>query len=90
MAKNKAEPASPQTYDGRPDPSAGGKDEDTVVDNTGKGAVADDDFDPASPKTLKNARVRLNAKSYINDVLYAEGAVIDNYSGPAAPHIEVL
>ena len=92
-------PSNPQTYDGGdPITSERSNPVGTVVDNTAEGAP-----DPApvvvpagaqmvvleAPEhpQLSGARVRLTQKSYINDVLYDEGAVIESYSGPAAPHL---
>ena len=92
-------PSNPQTYDGGdPITSERANPVGTEVDNTAEGAP-----DPApvivpagqqmialeAPEhdQLSGARVRLSSKAYINDVLYDEGAIIESYSGPAAPHI---
>ncbi|MBA1159384.1 hypothetical protein [Microvirga mediterraneensis] len=92
-------PSNPQTYDGGdPITSDRANPVGTEVDNTAEGAP-----DPApvvvpagqqmvvlqapEHEQLDGARVRLTQKSYINDVLFDEGAIIESYSGPAAPHI---
>ena len=91
--------SNPQTYDGGDHlPADGGLTQNSVVDNTAEGAPEPQptlvpapqpmiEVQPKKYDQLKGARVRLNEKAYINDVLYEEGAVIDSYSGPAAPHL---
>lgn len=95
-------PSNPQTYDGGDLPPAdSGLTGNSTVDNTAAGAPEPAptlvpaptpmiEVEPAKHKQLKNARVRLKEKAYIGDVLYEEGAVIESYSGPDAPHFEKL
>lgn len=87
-------PSNPQTYDGGdPLPGGGGIDHNSTVDNAAKAeakGTATVKADQTVPRILKNAKIRLKAQSYIGDVLYDEGAVIESYSGPDAPHFEKL
>ncbi len=92
-------PSNPQTYDGgEPLTSDNANLEGSEVDNAAKGAPepaatyapaapAMVKVEPAKHEQLKGARVRLSEVAYINDVLYNEGAILESYSGPAAPHI---
>ena len=92
-------PSNPQTYDGGdPITSERANVEASEVDNTAEGAPDPTPVvvpagqqmvaleAPEHPQ-LSGARVRLSQKAYINDVLYDEGAIIESYSGPAAPHL---
>lgn len=95
-------PSNPQTYDGGDVlPADAGITQNSAVDNTAKGAPEPQptlvpaptpmvEVQPAKHKQLKNARVRVTDKAYIGDVLYEEGAIIESYSGPAAPHLEEI
>jgi len=98
-------PSNPQTYDGGdPITSEDANKEGSVVDNTAKDAPKPEPIkvteavattttatvEPVKHKQLKDARVRLTERAYINDVLYDEGAIIERYSGPDAPHFEKL
>ncbi|WP_445505012.1 hypothetical protein [Microvirga sp. G4-2] len=95
-------PSNPQTYDGGDVlPADAGISGNSTVDNTAKGAPepapifapappAMVKVEPAKHEQLKGAKIRLTEKAYIGDVLYDAGAVIEDYSGPKGPHMEVL
>jgi len=95
-------PSNPQTYDGGDVlPADAGITYNATVDNTAEGAPEPAPILAPAPtplveverpkhEQLDGARIRLTERSYIGDVLYDEGAIIEDYSGPKGPHMEEI
>lgn len=95
---------SPQQYDGGEVPGAvASVGFNSEVDNTSDkpapeirattfvpGQPVSVTMEPVKHEILKNAKIKLTEASYLGDVYYDAGSVIESYSGPKGPHMVVV